>query len=373
LKITFPHMGNIWIPVKALFDYLEIEFIVPPHNSKRTLSLGTQYSPEGSCLPFKLNVGNFIEAAEKGADTILMTGGVGPCRFGYYGQLEQEILKDLGLEFELITLEPPNGSLIGLAKRIKQAAGNKSWAKIVGAVRFGYRKAVAMDRIEDIIHWGRPRAVKSREVERIYQAALIKLEQAQNVQAIDQVVDETRHEVQGLELKQGFEPLKIGIVGEIYTLLDPFTSMDIERHLGRLGVEVDRSIYLSGWVNQHLFQGFNKAYKETMHHKDLAKPYLAHSVGGHGQESIGGTVEFQRRGFDGVIQLLPLTCMPEIVAAAILSQVSKSLNIPIMTLYVDEQSGEAGTLTRLEAFIDLIGRGRNLKQEVKYEQRVSWG
>ena len=29
-----------------------------------------------------------------GADTILMAGGCGPCRFGYYSQLHREILRD---------------------------------------------------------------------------------------------------------------------------------------------------------------------------------------------------------------------------------------------------------------------------------------
>lgn len=366
-------MGNLWIPVKALFDYLEIEFIVPPHNSKRTLSLGTQHCPEGACLPFKLNVGNLIDAVEMGADTFLMTGGVGPCRFGYYGQLEQQILKDLGIDIELIILEPPDGSFIGLADRIKQAAQNKSWAKILGALKFAYRKAVSMDRIEDIVHWARPRALSPHGVEEIYRRAQVNLDLASDNRSIDRVVKEVRQEVQGLALKPDFKPLKVGIVGEIYTLLDPFSSVDIERHLGRLGVEVDRSIYLSGWVNEHVFQGIHRAYKETKHHKHLAKNFLSHTVGGHGQESIGGAVEFAQRGFDGVIHLLPLTCMPEIVAAAIMPTVSKEVGMPIMTLYVDEQSGDAGVVTRLEAFVDLIARDKLKIQEVVDEQVVFGG
>lgn len=368
MKITFPHMGNLWIPVKALFDYLDIEFVVPPQNSKRTLSLGTLCSSEGTCLPFKLNIGNLIDAAEAGADTFVMTGGIGPCRFGYYGELQRQVLQDRGINLDLIVLEPPDGSKWGLAKRIKQAADNKSWPQIFGAVRFAYRKAVAMDRIEDIIHWARPRAEYPQEVEEIYVRTQSDLNEANNLRSIERVVKEVRQSVHSLRLKADFKPLKIGIVGEIYTLLDPFSSQDMERHLGHLGVEVDRSIYLSGWINEHVFQGLRHAYKETYPHKKLAQPFLAHSVGGHGQESVGGAVEFAQRGFDGVIHLLPLTCMPEIVAASILPQVSKKYNIPIMTLYVDEQSGQAGVLTRLEAFVDLIGRGKEL--EVANEQAI---
>ncbi len=373
MKITFPHMGNIWIPVKALFDYLDIEFVLPPQNSKRTLSLGTQHSPEGACLPFKLNIGNLIDAAAQGADTMLMTGGVGPCRFGYYGDLERDILADLGINLKLITLEPPDGSLTGLARRIKLAAGDKPWPRIIGAVKFAYGKALAMDRIEDIIHWARPRALNPRLAEEIYRQAQTELDQARDAKGVDRVVRDTRSRVRGLALKQDYEPLRVGIVGEIYTLLDPFSCHDIERHLGHLGVHVDRSIYISGWINEHVFQGLYKAYKDISHHKALAKPFLNHTVGGHGQETIGGAVDFARHGFDGVIHLLPLTCMPEIVAASILPQVSKSLQIPVMTLYVDEQAGEAGLLTRLEAFIDLIDREKRMNRRISDEQTVLGG
>ena len=31
------------------------------------------------------------------------------CRFGYYGIVQKEILKNLGFEFKMIILEPPRG------------------------------------------------------------------------------------------------------------------------------------------------------------------------------------------------------------------------------------------------------------------------
>lgn len=57
-------------------------------------------------MPFKLNVGNFVQAIEMGADTIVMFGGCGPCRFGYYGALQKEILKDAGFDVQMIVIEP---------------------------------------------------------------------------------------------------------------------------------------------------------------------------------------------------------------------------------------------------------------------------
>ena len=59
--------------------------------------LGTRYSPECACLPFKLNLGNMIQALNQGATDIMMTGGFGPCRFGYYSVIQETNPAGLGL------------------------------------------------------------------------------------------------------------------------------------------------------------------------------------------------------------------------------------------------------------------------------------
>ena len=61
---------------------------------------------------------------------------------------------------------------------------------------------------------------------------------------------------------------------------------------------------------------------------------------------------------DGIIQIFPAGCMPEIVGHAILNRVSEKEGIPVMTLIYDELSGEAGYLTRMEAFTDMLARKR---------------
>ncbi|HPZ05440.1 MAG TPA: CoA protein activase, partial [Clostridiales bacterium] len=105
MKITFPHLGNTYICVKSILDDIGADYVIPPFNNKKALELGTRYSPEMVCLPLKINIGNYIQAYGMGADTIIMAGGCGPCRFGYYSQLHREILKDAGFDMEVITLE----------------------------------------------------------------------------------------------------------------------------------------------------------------------------------------------------------------------------------------------------------------------------
>jgi len=355
LPITVPRMGYIHIPIKAMLEHVGLEVIVPPLCSRRTLSLGTQHSPESACLPLKINLGNYLEAREIGADTILMAGGLGPCRFGYYAQVQREILYDLGIDMKMVVLEPPDTSFSDLMYDVRTLANGKSWPTIIKAVQLAWYKARAIDLAEIKLQQIRPREKSQGGADRIFDKAVVEIEQVDNRNDIYAAAHRAMADMGELPQKTEFQPVKIAVVGEIYTILEPFVNLDMERHLGRMGAEVSRSVYLSEWINDHIFRGIIPI-KSNKRLRKLAKPYLNHFVGGHGWETVGGTVDYAQQGFDGVIQLAPLTCMPEIVAQTILPRVSKDHGIPVMSIYVDEQTGKAGLVTRLEAFVDLIYR-----------------
>ncbi len=78
MKITYPNMGSLNMILKTMFEGIGVEVVDPPPSTNKTLTLGVRNSHEFVCLPFKINVGNFIEALDKGADTIIMLGGIGP-------------------------------------------------------------------------------------------------------------------------------------------------------------------------------------------------------------------------------------------------------------------------------------------------------
>ena len=361
MKVTFPHMGNLWICLQAMLEYLEVEVVVPPPSTKKTLSLGSKHSPEFVCMPLKLNLGNFMEASELGADTILMAGGCGPCRFGYYAQIEHEILKELGYHYNLVVVEPPEKHISELLSRIKYVTGNRSWIEVIRGIKFGYRKGRAVDEMERTAMHLRPREINPGQTEIALNAALNEIIEVKQPEKLAQAAERAKEILLGVPTENR-PVIKIGLVGEIYTLLEPFTNLDIDKKLGLMGVEVDRSIYLSEWINDHLFMGLIKGMRSSNLYKKAAAPYLRHFVGGHGQETLGGAVFYNNMGFDGIIQVMPFTCMPEIVAQSILPCFSQDTGMPAMTLIVDEQSGDAGMTTRLEAFVDLLAE-RNLKKE----------
>jgi len=138
-------------------------------------------------------------------------------------------------------------------------------------------------------------------------------------------------------------------------MLEPFANLNIQERLGRMGVVNERSLYLAEWISDHLTGGRLLA-GSAKQHTQMGDPYLPCWVGGHGKETVGYAVSFARQGYDGIIQIGPLTCMPEIVAQAILPQIARDEGIPIMSLWVDEQTGEAGLQTRIEAFVDMVER-----------------
>lgn len=361
MKVTFPHMGYLYICVKGMLEYLGLEVILPPPSSKRTLTLGTKHGPEFACMPFKLNLGNLMEAKELGADTIMMAGGCGPCRFGYYAQVEQIILNDLGYDYNLVVLEPPDKHITELTSRIRYITGNKPWWQVLKAIWFGYQKSRAVDEIEKLSFKMRPRELLTGATDEALKKAIEIIDQARNHKELKRSLAEGLDVMQSVKIDHQRPVLKIALIGEIYTLLEPFANQNIEKHLGRLGVEVDRSIYLSEWINDHLFMGLLKNIRSTRDYYHHAAPFLNHFVGGHGLETVGSVPIYANQNYDGAIQIYPFTCMPEIVAQSILPKIGANVNMPVMTLIVDEHSGEAGMITRLEAFVDLLARKqRNL-------------
>ena len=85
-------------------------------------------------------------------------------------------------------------------------------------------------------------------------------------------------------------------------------------------------------------------------------------IGGEALESISDVAYANERGVDGIIHISPFTCMPEIMSQNIFPTMRENCEIPILTLIMDEQTGRAGYITRLEAFVDLMKRRKFYKQ-----------
>jgi predicted nucleotide-binding protein (sugar kinase/HSP70/actin superfamily) len=361
MKVTFPRMGYLDIPLRSILQDLGLTVVTPPPCTARTVALGTRHSPEFACYPFKLNIGNYLEAFAQGADTILMAGGSGPCRFGYYAQVQREILTDLGYQFEMLVLEPPRGQIDVLLRQLAKLTGHPDLRTVWRAFRLGWEKINALDALERKAMATRAYEMQRGAVTRLLAKAVKEVDAAASVLET-RLARRRGEEAMAAMAKKRRQALRIGIVGEIYTVLEPFANMRVAERLGEMGVEVERALFLGDWIRTNLFLDALGLRRERPQVR-AARPFVNHFVGGEGRESVGNTVLYSKRGFDGVLQLGPLTCMPEIVAEGILPRVSRELGIPCMTLMFDEHAGEAGILTRLEAFVELMERRRRAKGE----------
>jgi predicted nucleotide-binding protein (sugar kinase/HSP70/actin superfamily) len=354
MKVTFPRLGSLNIPLESLFEDLSIETLPPPPLTKKTLNLGVKHAPESACLPFKLVLGNFIEALEMGTDALMIIGGNGPCRFGLFGDLANEILQDLGYEFEFYILEPPIKSIVEVFANL---SADFSYFKAIKALKLAWEKLIVIEGLNE--YRLRNSVYLSRGLSRRLDDKYYKLiSQVREKDELIKIKESYKQELLELNADRQLTGLKIGIIGDIYTVAEPFANLDVERRLNELGAEIDRAVYISKWVKNNLIYsplGLPANRKVIKASQD----YLELGVGGLGRETVGEAVLYGQKGYDGIIQLAPFGCMPEIVAKSILIEIEQDLDIPILPLTLDEQASATGMQTRLEAFVDLLKQKRH--------------
>jgi predicted nucleotide-binding protein (sugar kinase/HSP70/actin superfamily) len=346
MRVAFPHVGNLWVTLKALAGRVGFDLVVPPYNNQRTLSLGVRYSPEMVCLPFKLTLGNFIEALELGADTILTIGQYGPCRFGYYNKVQELILRDLGYDFEMLKQSQ------GILRNIRYISSGASLKELMIGFYFGIAKLQVLEEVEQLVHKIRAIERDKGKATQIYTDTITAIDDARDFHAIKQIKRDCLRELRSLPTVSSLEPVKIGVIGEFFVVVDPFANMDIEIELGKLGAEVERPQTVLEWINFNPFAIiFGLQEKDRSH--QAAKPYLHRHIGGDGWQSVGEKV-LHAGDWDGIVHIEPFGCLPETVARNIMPSTKEK--IPVLNISFDEHTGRAGIINRLEAFVDMIYR-----------------
>ena len=298
--ISFPHMGDYHVPIRAFLQEIcpEAEVRPAPLITKETATLGARHSPDFICEPFKYNMGNFIEALEDGANVLVQTGT--GCRYGYYGELQEQILRDLGYDFEFLCLN---------RERSRPFHAYKAFRGL-----------------------GSPRNA--------FQMASATLRTIQEIRRMDKLAHHRRqHPQTGSE-----PPLRVGIVGDLYTVMEPFSNYDLEQKLAKQGIAVSRQMSVSFLL---LGRSDRRALRE-------AGGYLRHPVGANGLDSVAQSLRYARSGYDGILHVKSFGCTPELNATPALMNISQDYDIPILHMSFDTHTSEVGIETRLEAFMDMI-------------------
>ena len=363
--IAWPRMGRIDIPLKALLVSLGAKVVIPPPNSNEALEIGVRNSIEGICLPYKLNLANYIMALEKGANTLMMFQAPGSCRLGNYTKMAQKTLKSMGYKFDMVIFDMYKSKMKQTLYAFWHVTRCINPWRYYKGFSLGFNKFFAIDTAERLLFYTRPRELHKGDAEKCYEKWLKITDETNSVWKAKQLKKQIINDFKKIPLDKDKNVPVVYLIGEFFVLLDPYTNQNIEKELGDMGVEVQRQIMFGDWLEHVLKPSI--FYKKESHRErsvKYAKSYMKRAIGGECIETIGDTVYAAKHKIDGVIHISPFSCMPEIVAQNILPKVSKEEDIPVMSLVLDEQTGKAGYITRIEAFVDLIKRKKykNKKQ-----------
>ena len=357
MKAAFPYMGTAPIALDALLRMLGAEVVLPPKPTRATLELGARLAPETMCVPFKITLGNMVRCLEAGADTLVYVTGSWSCRFGYYGRLQAQILRDEGFEFRLLELSHDRvPAIINEVRMLNHGRISSAVVNGLRALRAGWLKSTAVDEAEARCRQTMPAAKDPGACRRLLDAMLEEIRTAEKPAAVRRIRRSARVRFAALPANDRTRMPRVKLVGESYCVVEPFINFDVVARLGEMGVLADPFLTAHRWLG---FHGFRLGKSEVRRMRALSAPYWRYCVGGEDQNSVGQLLLAAQDGFDGVIHVHPFGCMPGTVVQPTMARAARDTGIAYLPLSLDEHSSETGILTRLEAFVSLIEKRRH--------------
>ncbi len=344
-KIAYPQMGNYNVPVKYLLSHiLNVEVMEVPKITNNTKELGSRYSPDFVCTPFKYTLGTYIECLDKKADILLQLGG--GCRYGYYHELQEKILKDLGYEFTYINLVTKGKTDIKeIIKKFKKIDKKFSVIKSSYYLFITIKMVKYMDIIDNYIRENIGFEIKKDSFKKLKDEMLLSFSKTKNYIDLYKKYRYYKKKFKTLEVNN--KPrLKVGIIGELYTVMEPFANYELEYELASYGISIKR--YTNAYYL--LFQKHKKVKKYLKNTKE----YIKYRMGADAADNIGRCKYLCKHKYDGIIHIKSSFCTPEIGAMPIISKICSEYNVPVIYFSFDTNTSKVGMKTRCEAFYDMI-------------------
>ena len=135
-------------------------------------------------------------------------------------------------------------------------------------------------------------------------------------------------------------PISIALVGHGYNIYDERACMKIVDKLEKMDVKVCTALQLS---SEQLDEGIQSLGNEK---------YWAN------EDEMTGTAGHYLKDnkIDGIVTVTAFGCGPDSLMVERITRKAKQFGKPLLNLTIDEQTGEAGFVTRLEAFVDMLFR-----------------
>ncbi|MFO7621503.1 MAG: acyl-CoA dehydratase activase [Bacteroidales bacterium] len=382
--LYFPYMNDGGYLLAAAARNCGIPSEVLPRQTEEDLAIGRKYTSSKECFPMICTTGSFIKKLmEPGADpskmSFFMPDHNGPCRFGQYNHFHRILFDRLGFSnAELIT--PSNDT------SYEDVVGDHGQKFRINA----WKGFVVADFLRKVYRETRPYEINKGDSDRLYEESLRKLEVCieKGSKGLHKVLKQIVHDFQAIEADRSQRKPVVAIIGEIFMRDNAGCNGNISNRLEDLGVEVVigpfsewifystyRFTRDSRWKNdkkgviKSKIQGFGQDViassllrgikKFTDHEKDvslhdmlrLCNTYVNEFYDGDPPIAMGSSVALANRGVSGLAAILPFTCMPGTLIAAVSDSFRKDHNnIPFINIAYDGQD-TVSLDTRLQAFV----------------------
>ncbi len=381
--LYIPHMSDHAYIVAAAFRACGVRAEVLPESDEESLRLGRKYTSGKECYPAVLTTGDMIKMIKRpdfdpDRAAFFMPSGDGPCRFGQYNRLHRKILDELG--YKDVPIYSPTQN-VEFYKDLGMIGGNFT--------RIAWQGVVCVDILDKFLREVRPYELEQGKTDKVYKESLKRVcEAIEKGENLLKVMLEIRRAFEEIPVKGRGEKPIVGIVGEIYVRLNRFANENIVRVLEEMGAEVwlppvGEWIYYINFTSKRWAKRLRRLRELTKaiieHHVQvrdehrfaaivedllrtakepqvdeiisLAKKYVSDEFEGEAILSVGKTLDYLRHGVNGIINVIPFTCMPGTVASMLLKRVREEHGfIPLLTVSCDGQRS-MGTRMRLEAFM----------------------
>jgi len=384
--LYIPYMSDHGLVVAAALQAYGLPVVAMPPPDDTSLEIGLDLCRGRECLPCFLMVGDVVRHLEQSgidpARTSLLiptTGGL--CRLGQYSVLIRQLLDERGLDAVEIISPSAENSYQGFGEH-SLALRNLIW-----------QGAVAVDALQKLLHQSRPYEMTPGDTDAAYQNALrlvLAALRAGGGSQLVEVMHQTATTFSALDLDSREPRPLIGLVGEIYVRLNPYSNQQIVRQIEGVGGEVAVAtmtewLYFTSWLSgqlnwtlgdygQFMLTWLSDRYQRFQERRILrpvrhllrepeetpTSQLMAHlaphyePVVGFETEagvSLGKAVALVREGANGIVNVMPFNCMPGIVVAGMAPRFRHdTIDVPWLDISFDGLGG-TNVRTRLEAFI----------------------
>jgi predicted nucleotide-binding protein (sugar kinase/HSP70/actin superfamily) len=308
---------------RTFFETLGAEVVTSPPTTRVTLAAGVARMVAETCLPVKVYCGHVLDLVGR-ADLLFIPSlrslerNVHNCaKFLGLPDLVRAVVKEAPEVLD-VDIDLGEGRL-ALYRAIYEVGRRFTWNPL--RVKEASEAAWGMHlRYLDLLYAGVP-------VEQAIQEAI----GGESLQV------STSHQSTN---SQSSADLTIAVVGHPYNVFDRYVCHDVLRQLTNLGVVVRTAAQVP--------EQAARAAIERL----AGRPYWTYEgevVGAAGHYFVDPTVH-------GVILVVAFGCGPDSVMIDVVQRGAQVAGKPFMVLTIDEHTGEAGLVTRLEAFVDMLVR-----------------